>query len=223
LKKKKRQKILTLYSENSKELEQLVDEINSTLKDVKNKIQGLDLINANETGKDKKTQEKIRKNLQANLVKKFMDLIKEYQETQKNFQEKTKEAILTKYVKLKQIKYLIIFKVVPNATNEEIEERIQDGGVKMLENAIRQGERTSKAKDALNYIKNRSSDIERLERNIVELRDLFLDMAIMVEYQGEIIDVIEKDVKEAVVNTHQATDDLGKTLTYAKKSRKVKD
>ncbi len=42
----------------------------------------------------------------------------------------------------------------------------------------------TKAKQALDHLREKHSDIMSLEKSIVELNQLFMDMAILVETQG---------------------------------------
>ena len=50
------------------------------------------------------------------------------------------------------------------------------------------------AEDALAYIQNRHHDLVRLQASIKELHGLFVDMALLVAKQGELIDQIEYNV-----------------------------
>lgn len=83
-------------------------------------------------------------------------------------------------------------------------------------------QRQALAKDALAYIENKHKDILRLEQSIQELHQLFLDMAILVESQGELIDQIEYNVSQSVAYTREAVKELRTANQYQKKSRKVK-
>ena len=109
----------------------------------------------------------------------------------------------------------------PDATNEEIDEAIDSGDTQIFAKAILDVEKKNQAKNALAYIENKSNDIKRLEQSILELHNLFLDMAILVEAQGELIDQIEYNVTTAVANTSEAVKNLQNANKYQKKSRKV--
>ncbi len=79
----------------------------------------------------------------------------------------------------------------------------------------------AQAKEALIYIENRHRDIMRLEQSIKELHQLFLDMAILVESQGELIDQIEYNVSQSVAYSKEAVKQLNQANQLQKKSRKV--
>jgi hypothetical protein len=74
----------------------------------------------------------------------------------------------------------------------------------------RQGE----ARSALNAVQARHADILRIEQTMVELAQLFQDMAIMVEEQGETLAVIE----EKAMKTEQDMEAAHVELVAAKKS-----
>jgi len=109
--------------------------------------------------------------------------------------------------------------VKPGATQQEIDEALESGNTQIFAQEIL-SERHSKAKDALSYVENRHKDILRLEQSIQELHQLFLDMAILVESQGELIDQIEYNVSQSVAYTRKAVEELRGANKYQKKSRK---
>jgi syntaxin 1B/2/3 len=83
-----------------------------------------------------------------------------------------------------------------------------------------EGQRHEQAKEALVYIESRHRDIMRLEQSIRELHQLFMDMAVLVEAQGELIDQIEYNVSQSVAYTKDAVVNLRKANELQKKSRK---
>lgn len=82
---------------------------------------------------------------------------------------------------------------------------------------------TAAAKQTLADIEARHADIIKLETSIKELHDMFMDMAMLVESQGEMIDRIEYHVEHAVDYVQTATQDTKKALKYQSKARRVRD
>lgn len=111
--------------------------------------------------------------------------------------------------------------VKPEATQEEIDQALDSGNTAVFAEKILDKQRHSQAKDALAYIENKHKEIMALEQSIMELHQLFLDMAILVEAQGELIDQIEYNVTESVAYTAEGVKQLKAANKYAKKSRKV--
>merc|ERR1711997_1030040 len=81
---------------------------------------------------------------------------------------------------------------------------------------------TAQAKQTLADIEARHADIIKLESSIKELHDMFMDMAMLVESQGEMIDRIEYHVERAVDYVQTATQDTKKALKYQSKARRKK-
>ena len=109
----------------------------------------------------------------------------------------------------------------PDATSEEIDAALESGNTQIFADQILDKKRHTAAKEALAYIENRHKDIIRLEQSIQELHQLFLDLAILVEAQGELIDQIEYNVSQAASYTKDAVKQLADANKYQKRSRKV--
>ena len=80
---------------------------------------------------------------------------------------------------------------------------------------------TAQARQTLADIEARHEDIMKLERSIKELYDMFMDMAMLVESQGEMIDRIEFNVESARSNVDTAVSDTKKAAAYAAAARRV--
>lgn len=65
-------------------------------------------------------------------------------------------------------------------------------------------------------IQDRHDAAKEIERSLLELHQIFLDMAVMVEAQGEKMD----DIEHHVVNAAQYVNDGAKNLKTAKKYQK---
>nr|CAD7409522.1 unnamed protein product [Timema poppensis] len=106
-------------------------------------------------------------------------------------------------------------------TNEDCLRQIQKGELSVFtDNIIIE---TLEARVALDILRDRQEDLQRIEKSIIELRDMFSNMALLVELQGEKLDNIDyhvsqtKDyVKEGATNTRKAKE-LRKS--YRKKKR----
>ncbi|XP_030074418.1 syntaxin-12 [Microcaecilia unicolor] len=72
----------------------------------------------------------------------------------------------------------------------------------------------------LELIKERESAIQQLEADILDVNQIFKDLAVMIHDQGEMIDSIEANVESAEVHVEHASDQLQRAAYYQKKSRK---
>ncbi len=79
----------------------------------------------------------------------------------------------------------------------------------------------AEAKRALQDIQDRHADIVKIEKSVIELQQLFMDMSVLVAAQGEMLDHVEIQVNNAVADTEKGVDALKDAVKYQKRSRKV--
>ena len=72
----------------------------------------------------------------------------------------------------------------------------------------------------LRNVGDKYQDVLKLEQSLRELHQMFVDMAFMVEQQGEMLDQIEFQVNSAVEYIGEGNQELGKAIEYRKKLRK---
>jgi t-SNARE complex subunit (syntaxin) len=155
---------------------------------------------------------KIRSNMHGTLVRKFLDLMQEYQ------------AMLTKYdKKFRDKAYKEVQIVAPDASPEDIDEVLESGGEEAIfQKHIMEDRKHAKAKQTLDYLKEKHNDLLALEKSITELNQLFMDMAILVETQGDLIDQIEFSVMNSKAFTEKAVVTLQQTEKIVINTRKKK-
>lgn len=129
---------------------------------------------------------RIRENLLNTLTRKFVEVMKEYQSSQAKY----KNEIMKKTKRQVQI-------VKPDATEDEMEAVIRSGGAdKLIQEQILTGEANESIKYMYQNINQRYNEIMAIEASVQELHQLFLDMALLVEQQGELLDSIEYQVQQ---------------------------
>lgn len=67
----------------------------------------------------------------------------------------------------------------------------------------------------------RHNDIMKLEKSIKELHDMFIDMATLIEQQGDKIDRIENHVQSSAAYVEQGRTQIKNAGLYQDKARKV--
>ncbi|XP_049562590.1 syntaxin-12-like [Orcinus orca] len=72
----------------------------------------------------------------------------------------------------------------------------------------------------LELIKDRETAIQQLEADILDVNQIFKDLAMMIHDQGDLIDSIKANVESSEVHVERATDQLQRAPYYQKKSRK---
>ncbi|CAE7677949.1 Stx3, partial [Symbiodinium microadriaticum] len=125
---------------------------------------------------------RIRENLINTLTRKFVDVMKSYQ----NAQQKFKLDIKKKMKRQIQI-------VKPDATPEEIDEVIISGGGagEIFKNVILKGTPSDSVRNATRNVQDKYQDVMRLEASVAQLHEMFVDFAQLTEQQGELLDQIE--------------------------------
>lgn len=193
----------------SEQLERLIDSANFEASKVRNKLKEMDSETKGLKNAEGSAEWRVRSNMHGSLTRKFLELMAEYQELQTKYKNKYKDRVE------RQIKM-----VKPEATEADIEQVLESGTANQIFAEQILDKRHSQAKDALAYVENRHRDIIKLEQSIQELHRLFLDMAILVEAQGELIDQIEYNVSQSVNYTKIGLQELRNANKYARRSRK---
>ena len=113
--------------------------------------------------------------------------------------------------------------VNPDATDEQIKQAVDSN-----DNAFMQGLMTEKnkeldvaAKQALAYVTSKHNDILILCEAIAALRQMFVDLSVLVERQGEVINRIEENCETALEYVKEGTEDLIQANEYSKGSSKI--
>ncbi|XP_058653442.1 syntaxin 3b isoform X4 [Onychostoma macrolepis] len=151
---------------------------------------------------------RIRKSQHAVLSRKFVDVMTKYNEAQVDFREKSKGRI--------QRQLEITGKAT---TDEELEEMLEGGNAAVFTAGIVD---SGISKQALSEIEARHKDIVRLESSIKELHDMFVDIAMLVESQGGMIDRIESNMDQSVGFVERAVADTKKAAKYQQEARRKK-
>lgn len=200
-------------AELSRGLNPLIQETNKQAAHAKALLQQMrdstaELKEANQT---KQSEIRIRENLQNTLTRKFVDVMKEYQ----NAQQKYKTDIKKKVKRQVQI-------VKPDATTEEIDAVMRAGGGAgdVFRTAILRGEAADPIRNAYMNVADKYQDVLTLEASVAELHQMFLDFALLTERQGELLDQIEYQVKSASDYIEDANQDMTKAIEYQKSIRK---
>ncbi|NWH75218.1 STX1B protein, partial [Piaya cayana] len=143
------------------------------------------------------------------LSRKFVEVMTEYNATQSKYRDRCKDRIQ------RQLEI-----TGRTTTNEELEDMLESGKLAIFTDDITMDSQMTK--QALNEIETRHNEIIKLETSIRELHDMFVDMAMLVESQGEMIDRIEYNVEHSVDYVERAVSDTKKAVKYQSKARRKK-
>lgn len=193
------------------ETETLMDEVKRTSHRIHNGLKKLkQQIEAEQEGPERNTADfRIKKAQYSTLSRKFTEVMADYNQVQEEYREKCKDRIT------RQLKY-----TGKRVTEDEVEEMLESDNPAVFTKDILID--TAQKRQALGEIEARHQEILHLEENIKELHDMFYDMAILVEEQGEMIDLIEHNVELAAAHVEVGQQNIRRAAEYSRSNRRLK-
>ncbi|KAG7355760.1 syntaxin [Nitzschia inconspicua] len=154
---------------------------------------------------------RVRENMITTLTKKFVDEMKIYQQTQQQYKTDIKNKVK------RQVQV-----VKPDATDEDVDKVMRSEGGKdaLLKQSILAGGVNDQIKTTYAKVAGKYQDVLTLEQSVAELHQMFLDFALLTEQQGELLDQIEFQVKQAGDYVEEANVDVHQAIEYQKSIRK---
>lgn len=143
------------------------------------------------------------------LRKKLKELMMDFQGLRQRMMNEYKDTVGRRY-----------FTVTGEHPDEEVIDKIiSNGGEEFLGRAIQEHGR-GRVLETVVEIQDRHDAAKEIEKSLLELHQVFLDMAVMVEAQGEQMDDIEHHVMNAAHYVKDGTKDLKTAKGYQRNSRK---
>ncbi|KAH7676216.1 syntaxin 1B/2/3 protein [Dioscorea alata] len=144
------------------------------------------------------------------LRKKLRELMMDFQGLRQRMMAEYKETVERRY-----------FTVAGEVPEEEVIEKIISEGAseELFSKAISE-HGSGKVLETVHEIQDRHDAAKEIERSLLELHQVFLDMAVMVEAQGETMDDIEHHVTNAAQYVKDGAKELKSAKDYQRSSRK---
>jgi len=198
------------------ELEERMAEIKKTAQKVRQKLKEIEALiasyrleNQEALAKYENVEFRIKKILFSYLSHYFTDIMAMYNSVQIEHRENCKGRITRQ------------LEITGKKTDEdEIERMLESGNPQIFTEGILM--ETKIAKQTLADIEARHKDILKLEQSIKELHDMFMDMAMLVESQGKMIDNIESSVNNTQNYVEEAKVQTQQAVVYQQKARRKK-
>nr|XP_033489098.1 syntaxin-3a isoform X3 [Epinephelus lanceolatus] len=188
------------------DLEAITNDIKKMANNARNKLKTIERNLESEEQERVSADMRIRKSQHAVLSRKFVEVMTKYNEAQVDFRERSKGRI--------QRQLEITGKAT---TDDELEEMLESGNAAVFTAGIVDA---GISKQALSEIESRHKDIVRLESSIKELHDMFVDIAMLVESQGGMIDRIESNMDQSVGFVERAVADTKKAAKFQQEARR---
>ncbi|XP_013601931.1 PREDICTED: syntaxin-125 [Brassica oleracea var. oleracea] len=191
-----------------------VGQVLKRVKMIKQKLEALEKANANSRnvpgcGPGSST-DRTRSSVVSGLGKKLKDLMDSFQGLRARMNDEYKETVERRY-----------FTITGEQADEQtIDNLIASGeSENFLQKAIQEQGR-GQIMDTISEIQERHDAVKEIEKNLLELHQVFLDMAALVEAQGQQLNNIESHVAKASSFVRRGTDQLQDAREYQKSSRK---
>lgn len=159
---------------------------------------------------------RVRVNTHQGITRKFMAAMESFEQIQEEHRSHVTTA-MTQHLR----------SMNPTASDEEIATAVKEGeegwiadnSPIMKEMSLEDRQRL---RNGLEDLKSRNNDIKKLEASIITLHQLFTDMQVLVESQGELLNNIEYNIEETKVETEAAQQELVQARNHQKSANKKK-
>lgn len=195
-------------------MEKDIDEVQKIARIIKSKIEELDRDNLSsmqkpECGKGTAI-DRARTVQTIELKRKLKNKMAEFQTLRENIHQEYREVVERR-----------VYTVTGQRADEEtIDQLIETGDSEQIFQKAIQEQGRGQIMDTLAEIQERHDVVRDVERKLLELQQIFLDMAVLVNAQGELTDNIESQVSSAVDHVNLGNTDLQRAKSLQKSSRK---
>ncbi|KAF3976734.1 hypothetical protein CMV_000131 [Castanea mollissima] len=197
-----------------KRMEKDIDEVGKIARNVKGKLEAIskdNISNRQKPGCEKGTGvDRARMNMTNALMKKFKDLMTEFQTLRQRIQDEYREVV--------ERRVMTVTGTRPD--DETIDHLIETGNSEQIFQKAMQEAGRGQVLNTLEEIQERHDVVKEIEKKLLDLHQIYLDMAVLVEAQGEILDNIENQVTTAVDHVQRGTTVLQNAKKLQKNSRK---
>jgi syntaxin 1B/2/3 len=112
--------------------------------------------------------------------------------------------------------------VRPEASEDEVREAVEDTSGQVFSQALMQSDRRGQSQAVLRKVEDRNRELAKIERQMVELAQLFQDLDTMVVQQEEAVTQIEQKGEEIVDNLDKGNEEIAVAVDTARSTRKKK-
>lgn len=156
---------------------------------------------------------KVVKDRQVSTIKsEFERELRAYQEEEGNYRQRYRDQIARQY------------RIVnPDATDDEVRQATEAdwGNEGVFQTALRTN-RTGQATSVLGAVRARHNELQRIEQTIMELANMFQDLAILVEQQDVAVEAAVQNADNTTKWTEEGNTHVNKGIISARNARKWK-
>ncbi|CAM6121108.1 unnamed protein product [Calypogeia fissa] len=180
-------------------MEKDIDDVSKVAQSIKGKIEAIDKANVANRKKpncgEGSSTDRTRMSITATLKKKLKELMSEFQNLRQKFSDEYREVVERR-----------VFTVTGQKADEGvIDQLIETGDSEQIFQKAIQEQGRGQILDTIAEIQERHDAVRDIEKKLLDLHQIFLDMAVLVEAQGELLDNIETQVNKAVEHVQAGT------------------
>ncbi|KAJ3203671.1 Plasma membrane t-SNARE, secretory vesicle fusion [Entophlyctis luteolus] len=190
------------------QVDKLQETISAGLQNARKATRKLNADVANDAGRLQPAEVHSRKGQLGTLAKKIMAVADDFQAAQRAFKSKYK-ARMEREIRIAR----------PDATPQEIARALDSSSGSAYSQQLL-ASRNEKQRRALEEVQDRHTELQKIERSMSELFDLFQEMNAMIEQQQTLINNVEANVENAVEYIDSGSKELSKAIVYRKSTRK---
>ncbi|CAN6674505.1 protein Sso2p [Trichomonascus vanleenenianus] len=185
-----------------KNIDELVGQTSQLANSLKQRIKSLE---------SRSMQDPTKKAQVENAKNQFKTSIQKYQAVEQQFRQRYREAAERQFRIVK-----------PDATEEEVREAVDNTESQVFAQALMSTNRRGQARTALAEVQNRHREIEKIEKTMSELAQLFHDMEVLVAEQDVAITHIDEQAQEVQHDIEQGVGHTTRAVFSARAARKKK-
>ncbi|KAL6250515.1 hypothetical protein RBB50_002817 [Rhinocladiella similis] len=138
--------------------------------------------------------------------------INQYQQVEREFRKSSQEQMARQYRIVR-----------PDASDAEVREAVEDpNNQQIFSSALIQSDRRGEAQTVARNVSQRHEDIQKIERQMIELAQLFQDLEALVVQQEPAVTQIEQRGEEVTEHVSKANNELDGAVKKARAARRKK-
>ncbi|KAL2644130.1 hypothetical protein R1flu_011717 [Riccia fluitans] len=191
-----------------------VDEVSRVTRQIKGKLEALDRANLENRKKPNcgpgSSTDRTRMGVTSSLKVKLKELMTNFMALRQKINEEYRQVVERR-----------VYTVTGQQADEEvIDQLIETGNSEQIFQKAIQAQGRGQILDTIAEIQERHDAVKDIERKLLELNQIFMDMAVLVEAQGELLNNIETNVGQAQGYVERATTSLFRAKKLQRNKRK---
>ncbi|KAF9373521.1 Plasma membrane t-SNARE, secretory vesicle fusion [Podila verticillata] len=195
-------------SRTNRQLESITADTTQLSNRIKKRIKDIELANLRLANSP---DIQLRRTQAASLKDKFLKTLRRYQQSESESRKRYQGRMERQYKIVK-----------PDASPQEIQQVMESDNQQIFAQSVLQSTRYGDANRALREVQSRHDDIKKIEKTILELHQLFIDMETLVTEQAVVMNTIEENTQQTDVHLETGNKEVDVAIVNARGARRKK-